>query len=227
MRLAPRGDDVLERVAIRLNLAPLPGALTMYGMPAATRRRRGPEDRRLRRAAREDRRRAGRVAEQLRAAGAAARVCCARTSPASACSTQDGHTFCVAAPHAQVGRPGLARPTSAPGSSTPPATGSGTRDLERIVREGGSFEIHREPAEDAGVLARLHHRPVRARAPLRRRSRQGGRAARRRRGAARRGGRPRLVLGRAVQAPRGPAGDGPRPARERARRARDHRARRA
>ena len=35
MRLAPRGDDVLERVAIALNLAPLPGALAMYAMPAA------------------------------------------------------------------------------------------------------------------------------------------------------------------------------------------------
>jgi len=35
MRLRPTGEDLLERLAIRLNLAPLPGAHAMYAMPAA------------------------------------------------------------------------------------------------------------------------------------------------------------------------------------------------
>ena len=76
------------------------------------------------------------------------------------------------------------------------------RDLERIVRDGGSFEIHREPAEDEEYwrvyitgqyeIARLSAREVAKaiRLPA---------AAD---GAARRGRRARLVLRRAVQAPR-------------------------
>ena len=33
-RMGPSPDDLLERVAIRLNLAPMPGAYAMYGMVA-------------------------------------------------------------------------------------------------------------------------------------------------------------------------------------------------
>src|SRR5881227_3595391 len=32
MRMKPAADDLLERLAIRLNLAPMPGAYAMYGM---------------------------------------------------------------------------------------------------------------------------------------------------------------------------------------------------
>ena len=79
-------------------------------------------------------------------------------------------------------------------------------DLERVVRDGGSFEIHREPAEDEEYwrvyitgqyeIARLSSAEV-AKAI---------RLAREAHVAARRGRRPRVVLGRAVQAPRDPEG---------------------
>jgi len=90
---------------------------------------------------------AGRLAEELEPQVAGTRLLCENLAGFGVLD-QDGHTFALA--HRE--RKGLD-----PESSTYIGTWlehSVTYwpwygDLERIVREGGSFEIHREPAEDA------------------------------------------------------------------------------
>jgi 2-polyprenyl-3-methyl-5-hydroxy-6-metoxy-1,4-benzoquinol methylase len=145
MRLAPRGDDALERVAIRLNLAPGPGALAMYGMPAGrvvgVAQKIGVFGLLLDGPAT-----AGRVAERLELQVPGTRLLCENLA-ALGVLEQDGHTFSVAS---------SSRKWLDPASETYVGTWlehtasywEWYGDLERIVREGGSFEIHREPAEE-------------------------------------------------------------------------------
>jgi O-methyltransferase domain/Dimerisation domain len=145
MRLAPRGDDALERVAIRMNLAPMPGALAMYAMPAGrvvgVAKKIGVLDVLLEAPAT-----AGRVAERLELQVPGTRLLCENLA-ALGVLEQDGHTFSV---------PASTRKWIDPASGSYVGTWlehtasywEWYGDLERIVREGGSFEIHREPAED-------------------------------------------------------------------------------
>ncbi|HEX4466861.1 MAG TPA: methyltransferase [Solirubrobacteraceae bacterium] len=145
MRIGLRGDDILERVAIRANLAPLPGAFAMYAMPAArvlgVAQKLGVLGRLLQGPAT-----AGRVAEELELQLAGTRMLCENLAGIDVLD-QDGHTFSVN---------GRARKWIDPASPTYIGTWlehtasywEWYGDLERILREGGSFEIHREPAED-------------------------------------------------------------------------------
>jgi 2-polyprenyl-3-methyl-5-hydroxy-6-metoxy-1,4-benzoquinol methylase len=145
MKLAPRGDDPLERIAIRLNMAPLPGAYAMYGMPAGrvvgVAQKMGIFGALLKGPAT-----AGRVADQLDLQVPGTRLVCENLA-ALGVLDQDGHTFSV---------PGATRKWVDPESETYVGTWlehtasywEWYGDLERIVRDGGSFEIHREPAEE-------------------------------------------------------------------------------
>jgi 2-polyprenyl-3-methyl-5-hydroxy-6-metoxy-1,4-benzoquinol methylase len=146
MRIKPAPDDLSERVAIAMNLAPLPAAYALYGMTAgrvlATAQRLGIFARLL-----ESPATAGRLAEELGLQLAGTRLVC-ENAAGLAVLDQDGHTFALA---------GGARKWLDPASETYIGTWlehtasywEWYGDLERIVREGGSFEIHREPAEDA------------------------------------------------------------------------------
>ena len=220
MKMRPAADDLLERVAITFNLAPLPGAHALYGMTAGrvvgVAQKLGIFGVLLAGPAT-----AGRVAEQLDLQVAGTRLLCENLAGLGILD-QDGHTFSVAKPSRKWLDP--ASPTYVGTwlehtASYWPWYG----DIERIVREGGSFEIHREPAEDEEYwrvyitgqyeLARLSAEEV-AKAiklppnPTR---------------PARRGGRPRLVRGVALPPPPGPEGDRAGPAGLRARRTPDHR----
>ncbi len=145
MRIRPAADDPLERVAIALNLVPLPAAYVMYGMTAGrvvgTAQRLGIFSQLL-----EGPASAGRLAEELSLQVAGTRLVCESLAGLEILE-QNGHTFSMSR---------SARKWLDPASDTYIGTWiehSATYwewygDLERIVREGGSFEIHREPAED-------------------------------------------------------------------------------
>ena len=136
-----------------------------------------------------------------------ARACCARTSPAWAILDQDGHTFSLRQALAQVARPGL---------------GHLHRHLARA--HGHLLGVVRRPRADRARRRQLRDPPRagRGRGVLARctsPASTSSRACRREEvakaiqlpaaadGAARRRRRARLVLGRAVQAPRDAAGD--------------------
>ncbi|HWF31533.1 MAG TPA: methyltransferase [Solirubrobacteraceae bacterium] len=145
MRLKPGPDDLLERVGIALNLAPLPGAYAMYGMVAGrvvgVAQRLGVFEQLLKGPAT-----AGRLAEELELQVPGTRLLCENLAGLGILE-QDGHTFLL---------PKRSRKWLDPASET--YVGSWIEhtttywewyaDLERIVRDGGSFEIHRESAED-------------------------------------------------------------------------------
>jgi 2-polyprenyl-3-methyl-5-hydroxy-6-metoxy-1,4-benzoquinol methylase len=145
MRIKPASDDLLERVAIAMNLVPLPAAYALYGMTAgrvlAVAQRLGVFGKLLAGPAT-----AGRVAEELELQVAGTRLLCENLAGLGVLE-QDGHTFSFAK---------RARKWLDPGSETYLGTWlehtstywEWYGDLERIVRDGGSFEIHREPAED-------------------------------------------------------------------------------
>jgi cyclopropane fatty-acyl-phospholipid synthase-like methyltransferase len=145
MKLKAAPDDLLERIGLSLNLAPLPGAYAMYGMVAGrvvgVAQRLGVFATLL-----EGPATAGRVAEQLELQVAGTRLLCENLAGLGVLE-QDGHTFSVAK---------SARKWLDPASETYIGTWlehtttywEWYADLERIVRDGGSFEIHREPAEE-------------------------------------------------------------------------------
>ena len=145
MRIKPRGDDLPERLAIALNLAPLPAAFALYGLTAGrmigVAQRLGIFTQLLRGSAT-----AGRLAEELELTVAGTRLLCENLAGAQVLE-QDGHTFSL---HKR------ARKWLDPASDTYIGTWlehtvtywEWYGDLERVVREGGSFEIHREPAEE-------------------------------------------------------------------------------
>lgn len=145
MRMRPGPDDLLERVALRLNLAPLPGAYAMYGMVAGravgAAQRLGLFEELLKEPAT-----AGRLAEQLGLQVAGTRLLCENLAGMDILG-QDGHTFSLDR---------RARKWLDPESDSYIGTWLAHTatywewyaDLERIVRDGGSFEIHREPAEE-------------------------------------------------------------------------------
>jgi ubiquinone/menaquinone biosynthesis C-methylase UbiE len=145
MRVRPAPEDPLERIAIRANLVPLPAAYVLYGMTAgrvvgAAQRLgifavllEGPAT-------------AGRLAEQLSLQVSGTRILCENLAGLGILE-QDGHTFAL---HKR------SRKWLDPASGTYIGTWvehtvtywEWYGDLERVVRDGGSFEIHREPAED-------------------------------------------------------------------------------
>lgn len=145
MRFELGADDLLERVAIGLNLAPLPGAYAMYGMVAGrivgVAQRLGLFGELLGAPAT-----AGRLAEQLELQVAGTRLLC-ESLAGFGILEQDGHTFSL---------PKRSRKWLDPESDSYVGTWlehtasywEYYAGLERIVRDGGSFEIHREPAED-------------------------------------------------------------------------------
>ncbi len=145
MKLKAAPDDLLERIALRMNLAPMPAAYAMYGMVAGrivgVAQRLGVFAKLL-----EGPATAGRVAEELELQVAGTRLLCENLAGLGVLD-QDGHTFSVAK---------RACKWLDPASDTYIGTWlehSTTywdwyADLERIVRDGGSFEIHREPAEE-------------------------------------------------------------------------------
>jgi Dimerisation domain len=145
MRIKPAADDPLERIAIAMNLVPFPAAYAMYGMTAGrvigVAQRLG-----VFRALLDTPATAGRVAEELELQVPGTRLLCENLASLGVLE-QDGHTFSLAK---------SSRKWLDPASESYIGTWvehSATYwewygDLERIVREGGSFEIHREPEQD-------------------------------------------------------------------------------
>ena len=145
MRMRPGADDLLERLAIRLNMVPLPAGYALYGMTAGrivgVAQRLGVFAALLRAPAT-----AAQLAEQLGLQAAGTRLLCENLAGVEVVE-QDGETFSLAT---------RARKWLDPASETYIGTfiehtttyWEWYGDLERIVREGGSFEIHREPAEE-------------------------------------------------------------------------------
>jgi ubiquinone/menaquinone biosynthesis C-methylase UbiE len=145
MRIKAAPDDALERVAIRMNLVPLPAGHVLYGMTAGrvvgTAQRLGIFAQLL-----EGPATAGRLAERLSLQAAGTRILCENLAGLGILE-QDGHTFSLAK---------SSRKWLDPASDTYLGTWvehsvtywEWYGDLERVVRDGGSFEIHREPAED-------------------------------------------------------------------------------
>jgi hypothetical protein len=145
MRVKLAADDLLERIAIGLNLAPLPGGYAMYGMVAGrivgVAQRVGLFRQLLSGSAT-----AGRLAEELELQVTGTRLLCENLVGLGILQ-QDGHTFSL---------PKRSRKWLDPASDTYIGTWlehtasywEWYGDLERIVREGGSFEIHREPDAD-------------------------------------------------------------------------------
>src|SRR2546427_8254030 len=137
MRIKPRGDDLPERLAIALNLAPLPAAFALYGLTAGrmigVAQRLGIFTQLLRGSAT-----AGRLAEELELTVAGMRLLCENLAGAQVLE-QDGHTFSL---HKR------ARKWLDPASDTYIGTWlehtvtywEGYGDLERVVREGGSLD---------------------------------------------------------------------------------------
>jgi cyclopropane fatty-acyl-phospholipid synthase-like methyltransferase len=146
MRMKAAPDDLLERVALAANMVPLPAGYAFLGMTSGrvvgVAQRLGVFGKLLAGPAT-----AGRVAEELELQVPATRLLCENLA-ALGMLDQDGHTFSVSK---------RARKWLDPQSDTYIGTflehtttyWEWYGDLERIVRDGGSFEIHREPAEDA------------------------------------------------------------------------------
>jgi ubiquinone/menaquinone biosynthesis C-methylase UbiE len=145
MRIEPVADELSERVAIGLNLLPLPGAFALFGMTAGrivgVAQRLGLFGQLLAGPAT-----AGRLAEVLELRVAGTRLLCENLAGLGVLE-QDGHTFSL---------PKRSRRWLDPASERYIGTWlehtasywEWYGELERIVRDGGSFEIHREPAED-------------------------------------------------------------------------------
>src|SRR5664279_5291112 len=93
MRMRPAPDDLLERVAIGLNLAPMPGAYAMYGMVAGrvvgVAQRLGVFTQLL-----ESPATAGRLAEELGLQVAGTRLLCENLAGMDILD-QEGHTFAL------------------------------------------------------------------------------------------------------------------------------------
>jgi hypothetical protein len=145
MKMKPGADDPLERVAIALNMVPLPGGHAMYGLTAGRvvglGQQLGIFARLLGGSAT-----AGRLAEDLELQPTGTRLLCENLAGLDILE-QDGHMFALAK---------RARKWLDPASQTYIGTWiehtisywEWYGALGRIVRDGGSFEIHREPAED-------------------------------------------------------------------------------
>lgn len=145
MRMRPAADDLLERVALAANLVPLPAGYSFLGMTAGrvvgVAQRLGVFGKLL-----EGPATAGRIAEELELQVPGTRLLCENLAGLGMLD-QDGHTFSLAS---------RARKWLDPESETYIGTflehtttyWEWYADLERIVRDGGSFEIHRESAED-------------------------------------------------------------------------------
>ena len=145
MKLKPAADNALERIAIGANLVPLPAGYALYGMTSGrvlgTAQRLGIFRRLLDGPAT-----AGRLAEELELRVPGTRLLCENLAGLGLLE-QDGHTFALAK---------RARKWLDPESDSYIGTWiehavsywEWYGDLERIVRAGGSFEIHREPADD-------------------------------------------------------------------------------
>ncbi len=145
MRIRPVADDLLERLAIGLNLVPLPGAYAMYGMIAGrvvgVAQRLGLFAQLLGGPAS-----AASLAQALGLQEPGTRLLCENLA-GMAILEQDGETFALER---------RARKWLDPQSDSYIGTWlehSATYwewygDLERVVRDGGSFEIHREAAEE-------------------------------------------------------------------------------
>ena len=145
MRVKPAADDLLERVAIAGNMVPIPAAYALYGLTSgrvlAVAQRLGVFKKLLDGPAT-----AGRVADELGLQVAGTRLLCENLGGLGVLE-QDGHTFSLAK---------RSRKWLDPASDTYIGTWlehaatywEWYADLERIVRDGGSFEIHREAAED-------------------------------------------------------------------------------
>jgi 2-polyprenyl-3-methyl-5-hydroxy-6-metoxy-1,4-benzoquinol methylase len=143
--MRPRADDLLERVAIGLNMVPLPAGYALYGMTAGrvvgVAQRLGLFAALLPGAATP-----AALAEDLGLQPAGTRLMCENLAGLGVLE-QDGESFSLAR---------SARKWLDPASGTYIGTWlehSATYwewygDLERVVRDGGNFEIHREPAED-------------------------------------------------------------------------------
>src|SRR6476620_6577935 len=145
MRMKPAADDLLERAAISLNLAPMPGAYAMYGMVVGriigVAKRLGIFDALVAGSAT-----SAELAERLSLQGAGTRLLCENLVGVDILD-QHGDTFSLTS---------RARKWLDPASESYIGTWiehtasywEWYGDLERIVRDGGSFEIHREPAEE-------------------------------------------------------------------------------
>jgi 2-polyprenyl-3-methyl-5-hydroxy-6-metoxy-1,4-benzoquinol methylase len=145
MRMRPAPDDLLERVALAANLVPLPAGYAFLGMTAGrvvgVAQRLGVFGKLL-----EGPATAGRIAEELELQVPGTRLLCENLAGLGLLD-QDGHTFSLTS---------RARKWLDPESETYIGTflehtttyWEWYADLERIVRDGGSFEIHREPSED-------------------------------------------------------------------------------
>jgi cyclopropane fatty-acyl-phospholipid synthase-like methyltransferase len=145
MRMRPAPDDLLERFALAANLVPLPAGYSFLGMTAGRvvgvaqslgifgKLLDGPAT-------------PGRIAEELELQVPGTRLLCENLAGLGMLE-QDGHTFSLDK---------RARKWLDPQSETYIGTflqhtttyWEWYADLERIVRDGGSFEIHREPAEE-------------------------------------------------------------------------------
>jgi 2-polyprenyl-3-methyl-5-hydroxy-6-metoxy-1,4-benzoquinol methylase len=145
MRVKPAADDLLERIALAGNMVPVPAAYALYGLTSGrvlgVAQRLGVFKKLLDGPAT-----AGRVAEELELQVAGTRLLCENLGGMGILE-QDGHTFSL---------PKRSRKWLDPASAAYIGTWlehtvtywEWYGDLERIVRDGGSFEIHREPAED-------------------------------------------------------------------------------
>src|SRR6202165_5877474 len=145
MKVKLSADDPLERVAIGLNLAPRAGAYAMYGMVAGrvvgVAQRLGLFGQLLGGSAT-----AGRLAEELGLQVAGTRLLCENLAGLQILE-QDGHTFSM---------PKRSRKWLDPASGSYVGTWlehtasywEWYGELERVVRDGGSIDIHREPAAE-------------------------------------------------------------------------------
>ena len=145
MRIKPAADDLLEWVAIRMNLVPLPCADALFGMTAGrvlgAAQCLGVFGSLLRAPAS-----AAALAEELHLQLQGTRLLCENLAGLRVLE-QDGEKFTLNR---------RMRKWLDPASDTYVGTWiehsasywEWYGDLERIVRDGGSFEIHREPAED-------------------------------------------------------------------------------
>ena len=145
MRMTPAAEGPLERVALRLNLVPLPGAYAMFGMTAGrvvgVAQRLGIFARLL-----EGPASTGELAAELGLKPEGVRLLCATLVGARLLRARGD----------RVALDRRARKWVDPASSTYIGTWlehtatywEWYGDLERIVRDGGSFEIHNAPEQD-------------------------------------------------------------------------------